>query len=158
MRRIGPGLALLALAAVLAACSGGDDSDVAQTVAEGDRWAGPPQAGSDGRLAVGQFNEHLDEADAPWTRSPVLAAAEFVRLDESEATKTSVVATSRKEGATTRVIVTLNGLTDDSVQGARYVLNFERAEDGKIRLESARWSQRCARGRGHRDFKPGDCA
>lgn len=157
MRRLAALLLVLAVASALTGCGGDGDGQSLPTTDEAGRWSGPPRGSADGTVAVDGFNEHVDGVDESWTRSPLLATAEFLRLDRSQAAKTSVEANSRDEGGMTRVSVTLNGLADDSIQAQRYQLTFERAGDGKVRLASARWTQRCARGRGHRTFEPKDC-
>jgi hypothetical protein len=120
-------------------------------------WAGPPDPGPDGTVAVEGFAAHQDDVDEPWERSATMAAAEFLRLDERTATRTSVEETTGPEGSgPVQVIVTLDGLLDDSVRAERWTLSFE--PDGEsYRLTAARWAQRCQPGRGHQDFSPDDC-
>jgi hypothetical protein len=104
------------------------------------------------------FNDHLADSDEPFARSPLLAAAEFLRLDRIHARATELTARGPAEGSgPTAVIATLDGLLDDSVAAKRYTLEFEPTSDGRVRLDSARWSQRCHRGRGHQDFNAQLC-
>jgi hypothetical protein len=156
VRKLAALLVALSLVATVAGC-GGDDKPAAPAGDEAGRWAGPPRGSKDGTLAFDAFNKHLDGVSASWAGSPLLAAAEFLRLDSKQAGKTSVLAASRDEGATTRVTITLNRIEDDSVQAIRYVLDFERRDDGQVRLVGAQWSQKCARKRGHRSFTAADC-
>jgi len=142
-------LLTLTFSALLAGC-GGDDGAPA--------WDGPERPfAADGTVSVADFNDYADEVDEPWERSPVLLAGEFLRLDRTQAFRTSVEAEAPGEGnETASVTATLQGLEDDSVAAARYVLGLER--DGEVwRLASAMWAQRCQAGRGHEDFSTELC-
>jgi hypothetical protein len=137
------------LAAVVAAslaavgCGGGGEPE---------RWAGPPPERPGGTLDVTGFVAHAAGSDEPWTEAPLLAAAEYLRLDRSTARTTALVATTGPEGTgPTTVTATLDRLLDDSVRAKRYDLVFARDGDG-VRLTSARWTQQCWPGRGHQDF------
>lgn len=138
-------VATVALAVLaLSACNGGDGN--------GHMWAGPPDPGSDGTVAVDGFAEHQESVEEPWEGSAVMAAAEFLRLDERTATRTSIEATSGPEGTgPERVVVTLDGLLDDSIRAERWTLVFEPDNENYL-LTSAEWAQRCQPGRGHQDF------
>ena len=104
-----------------------------------------------------EYASFQDEVDARSERSLVLVAGEFLRLDESDAARTTVDADAGPESAgPATVTVTLDGLQDDSVAARRYVLQLSR-EGETWKLESGTWSQRCQQGRGHRDFSPADC-
>jgi hypothetical protein len=95
--------------------------------------------------------------DADWEVSPVLTAAEFARVDRSEAATTSVVSEGEPEGGGgARVTVTFDGLLDDSIQAERYILVLDR-RGANWRLAFAERVQRCALGRGHRDFAAKPC-
>jgi hypothetical protein len=97
--------------------------------------------------------EGFDEAGS----SPEALAAAFLRLDGQRGATTSLVTTERAEGAThAKVVATLDGLLDDSVEAVRYVLVATKAADG-WRLESARRTQRCRGGRGHAGFSVEPC-
>jgi hypothetical protein len=134
------------LAAVaLGGCGSGDDEPA--------RWGGPPRPGPDGTIAVDGFDEHQNEVDEPWERTPLTVAVEFLRVDEREPTAATVDVDLAPEGATTgTVTATFENLLDDSVRDARYTLELERNDDGTWRLVAARYTQRCREGRGHQDF------
>ena len=55
-------------------------------------WSGPPQPGPDGVVAVDGFASYERSVDEDWERSAATAAAEFLRLDERTAQRTSIVA------------------------------------------------------------------
>lgn len=140
--------ALVASVAALAGCGGGDGERV---------WAGPPEPGADGAAAVDGFAAFQDEVDEPWERSAAMAAAEFLRLDGRTAQRTTIEGTASAEGTGPQtVVVTLDGLLDDSVRAERWTLGFE-PDGGGFRLTSARRDLRCQPGRGHEDFAPGPC-
>ena len=69
-----------------------------------------------------------------------MAAAEFLRLDERTAVRTTIDAKASSEGTGPQVVtVTLDGLLDDSVRAERWSLAFEpdgetyRLDDGAPR-------------------------
>jgi hypothetical protein len=140
-------LAVLALAAC-----GGSDVEVDLV------WAGPPEAGEAGGVPVNGFASFQGSVDEPWERSPALAAGEFLRLDERTAARTTIDARAESgEGtAPQTVVVTLDGLADDSVRAERWTLGFE-PEDEIYVLAAALRQQRCQPGRGHQDFTPEPC-
>jgi hypothetical protein len=143
--------ATIALAALaLSGCNGGDGGD-------GHSWAGPPDPDADGTVAVDGFAEHQESVDEPWEGSAAMAAAEFLRLDERTATRTSIVGTAGPEGTGPEtVVVTLDGLLDDSIRAERWTLVFE-PDNEQYLLTSAEWAQRCQPGRGHQDFSVETC-
>jgi hypothetical protein len=55
------------------------------------------------------------------------------------------------------VVVTLDGLLDDSVRATRFDVHLTRQSDQSWRIDSARWSQQCQPNRGHQDFTPALC-
>lgn len=148
MRRLASAAVLLAVVLALAGC-GGEDAPAL--------WEERPELQPDGDIPVEEFASFQDEVDARWERSPVLLAGEFLRLDESDAFRTSVDADAGPEATgPATVTVTLDGLQDDSVAAERYVLELSRSDDAWA-LESATWAQRCQAGRGHQAFTPEPC-
>jgi hypothetical protein len=140
---------VVGLAALAAGC--GRDGESAS-------WDGPERPfAADGTVSVQSFNAYAGDVDEPWERSPALLAGRFLRLDQSQATQTSIDARAQGEGTeTATVTVTQRGLLDDSVAAERYLLRLQR--DGDVwRLSSARWMQSCRPGRGHEEFSPVDC-
>ena len=136
---------------VLAGC-GGSDVDVELV------WAGPPEAGEAGGVSVNGFASFQGSVDEPWERSPAMAAGEFLRLDERTAARTTIDARAETgEGTGTQtVVVTLDGLADDSVRAERWTLGFE-PEDEVYVLTAALREQRCQPGRGHDEFSAVPC-
>jgi hypothetical protein len=133
----------------LAGCSGDGGDEEA--------WAGPPEPAADGSVAVDGFADYQDGVDKRWERSAEVAAAEFLRLDERTAVRTTIVGRSEGEGGGPRgVTITLDGLLDDSVRAERWLLLFE--PDGETyALASAVRTLRCQPGRGHQDFTAEPC-
>jgi len=120
-------------------------------------WSGPPQPGPDGVVAVDGFATYRQSVDEDWERSAAMAAAEFLRLDERTAQRTSIVAEAPAEGAGPQtVVVTLDGLPDDSVRAERWTLTFV-PEGETYGLTEAVWTQRCQPGRGHQGFSAEKC-
>jgi len=141
--------AFLLAALALAGCGGGNGN--------GATWEGPPDPSADGTVAVDGFNSFMDEVEEHWEGSAAMAAAEFLRLDERTVSRTTIDGTASAEGTGPEtVVVTLDGLLDDSVRAERWTLTFE-PEAEVYRLTEAAWAQRCQPGRGHQDFTPEPC-
>jgi hypothetical protein len=148
--RIVPLLTVVLVALALAGCDGNGAGG-------GHEWAGPPDPEADGTVEVGEFAEHQESVDEPWEGSAAMAAAEFLRLDERTATRTSIVGTAGPEGTGPEtVVVTLDGLLDDSVRAERWTLEFTPDNENYL-LTSAEWAQRCQPDRGHQDFSVEAC-
>jgi hypothetical protein len=120
-------------------------------------WSGPPPPDEAGRIAVEGFNVFLSN-HPDLARSPLRAATEFVRLKDPRAITTRVIeqAPELEDPDDVRVLLTEDGLADDSVRAVRFVLQFHRT-GRRWRLESARRLQRCQPGRGHQRFSPRPC-
>ena len=147
--RVYAALAVSALA--VAGC--GNDVDVELV------WGGPPDAAPGGAVSTQGFSGFQQEVDQDWERSPTMAAAVFLRLDERRAVRTTIDAQAGPEGGGGQtVVVTLDGLADDSVQTERWTLGFEEAGDGDYVLTGALRELRCHEGRGHQDFAGEACS
>ena len=87
--------------------------------------------------------------------SPAIAAGVFLRLDERKAVRTTIEAEGRPRGRwrSQTVVVTLDGIPDDSVRAERWTLGFEEDGDGVYALTGALRELRCQDGRGHQDFQ-----
>ena len=120
-------------------------------------WSGPPAPDESGAIVVDGFNTFLSN-HSDLARSPIRAATEFVRLKDPNALTTRVLAEASEleNPSEVRVLLTEDGLADDSVRAVRYVLVFSRT-DRRWRLQSARRVQRCQQGRGHQRFSPRPC-
>jgi hypothetical protein len=122
-------------------------------------WDGPPAPAPNGTVEVGGFGDYAGSVDAAWRRSAAMAAGEFLRLDRRTASRVTIDAkASTGEGSGPQtVVVTLDGLPDDSVHSERWTLVFHES-DGAFTLASATREQRCQPGRGHVAYAPGPCA
>lgn len=120
-------------------------------------WNGHPPPDDSGAIAVEGFNTFLSN-HPDLARSPIRAATEFVRLKDPQALTTRLIAQASEleDPDDVRVLLTQDGLADDSVRAIRYVLGFQRT-GRRWRLESARRLQRCQPGRGHQRFSPRPC-
>ena len=137
--------ALVFTGLLLAGC--GSDVDVELV------WAGPPDAATGGAVSTDGFSGFQQEVDEDWERSPAMAAAVFLRLDERKAVRSTIDAKAGPEGGGGQtVVVTLDGVPDDSVRSERWTLGFEEAADGVYALTGALRELRCHEGRGHQDF------
>jgi len=141
--------ALLLAAASLTAC--GNDVDVELV------WGGPPDQNSAGIVSTDGFAAYQEHVDEHWERSAAMAAAEFLRLDERTATRTTIEGKASAEGMGPQTVtVTLDGLADDSIRAERWSLAFE--QDGETyRLTTALREQRCQPNHGHQGFSADDC-
>lgn len=148
--RLATVLASTLLALALAGC--GDDVDVELV------WAGPPDAAPGGAVSTQGFSSFQREVDEDWERSPALAAGVFLRLDERRAVRTTIDAKAGPEGGGGQtVVVTLDGIGDDSVRAERWTLGFVEAGDGLYTLTAALREVRCHAGRGHQEFAGEAC-
>ena len=120
-------------------------------------WGGPPQPDVGGVVSVNGFRTFQDNVDEHWEGSAAMAAAEFLRLDERTAVRTTIDGKASSEGTGPQTVtVTLDGLLDDSVRTERWTLGFEQ-EGETYRLTAALREQRCQRGRGHQEFAAEPC-
>ncbi len=143
-------LSALVLAVGLTACGNDGDDDEAT-------WAGPPDPAADGTVAVDGFADFTAAVEEDWEGSAAMAAGEFLRLDQQTATRTTIDGIASAEGTGPEtVVVTLDGLLDDSVRAQRWTLSFT-PEGERYALTEARWAQRCQPGRGHQAFTPEPC-
>lgn len=132
---------------VVALASCGSDVDVELV------WGGPPDPAPGGAVSTEGFAGFQQEVDEAWERSPAMAAGVFLRLDERKAVRTTIDAKAGPEGGGGQtVVVTLDGLADDSVRTERWTLGFEEAGDGTYALTGALRELRCHEGRGHQEF------
>ena len=135
---------------VLAGC--GSDIDVELV------WGGPPDAAPGGAVSTQGFSSFQQEVDEDWERSPAMAAGVFLRLDERKAQRIKIAAKAGPEGGGGQnVVVTLDGIPDDSVRAERWTLGFEEASDGVYTLTAALRELRCREGRGHQEFAGEAC-
>ena len=144
--------AALSLAALVFAAGCGDDGGTAEEL-----WEGPPPPAADGSVDVNSFIEYQGRVEAHWEGSAEMIAAEFLRLDERTAAGTTIAGSSEGEGSEPRtVVVTLDGLFDDSVRAERWTLGLEPVGE-TYELVAAVRELRCHAGRGHEGYAPEPC-
>ena len=123
-----------------------------------DQWDSQVNAGPGGKLDVAEFNDFLQKDGEVFATSPIAAAAEYLRLDTVDALKTTVDSTRPGESRDqATVVVTLDGLLDDSIRSARYDIGMQRDATQLWTLTDARVTVRCHAGRGHPDFSAEPC-
>jgi len=120
-------------------------------------WGGPPQPNAAGVVSTDGFASFQKSVDEDWERSAAMAATQFLRLDRRTSARTTIEGRGPAEGTGPQtVVVTLDGLPDDSVRSERWTLGFDE-EDGVYTLSSALREQRCRPGRGHVAYAPEPC-
>ncbi|MDQ1447235.1 MAG: D-methionine transport system substrate-binding protein [Actinomycetota bacterium] len=120
-------------------------------------WPGPTLR-PDGTVPIAPFNAFVDTSRATWRESPLRTSVEFLQLDDTGARTTTLRVTTNPDSLQqAEVIVTADGLLDDSVHATRFEVQLARRSDASWRLTSARWSQKCQPNRGHQDFTPALC-
>ena len=121
-------------------------------------WNGPPAPDTHGLVSTQEFAAYQNDVDQSWERSAAMASAEFLRLDQRTAVRTTIDAQASGEGGGPQsVVVTLEGLLDDSVRSERWTLAFEEGAEGTVLLTAAAKEQRCYPGRGHQDYSAAPC-
>lgn len=139
---------VLLLVVALTAC-GNDDVELV--------WRGPPEPNAAGIVSTEGFATYQANVDEHWERSATIAAAEFLRLDERTARRTTIDGKAPPEGIGPQTVtVTLDGLADDSIRAERWSLGFVQ-EAETYRLTTALREQRCQPNRGHQGFSADDC-
>ena len=119
-------------------------------------WTGLPEPPpADGTLPVDEFNAYAESVDEPWERDVALVTEEYVRPDETEVANRSYQGSVNNDTATTslaprRAVRRLG-------PGTPLRPDAEPATGRTWRVDSARWAQRCQRGRGHQDFTAEPC-
>lgn len=163
-RRVPVVLVLIAAVAATAAagCAGyGDDEGGTPetTTTQVAPRAQEPKTGT-GSVPVADFNAFLEETRPAFATSALRTALEFANVGEGQAASTSVEVEEGAEGNSgeASVVVTREGLADDSVRAVRYVIVLDRDGDGTWSVRSARRLQRCHLNRGHQDFSPQLCS
>jgi hypothetical protein len=140
-------------ASIVALAIAGCGSDTAVELV----WGGPPEPGPGGVVSVDGFVSFQADVDEHWEGSAAMTAGEFLRLDERTATTTTIEGKASAEGAGPQtVVVTLDGLLDDSIRAERWTLGFEQ-DSGVYTLTAALREQRCQPGRGHQEFSADNC-
>ena len=118
-------------------------------------WSPPPRA-PDGSIPVAAFNARLVTDKPTWARDPQRVAHEFLRTDNIDAASTDTQVANAAPDAT-ELVVTVNGLADDSVHAIRFDVRLARQVDQTWHLDAASWSQQCQPNRGHQNFTTALC-
>ncbi len=118
-------------------------------------WSPPPRA-PDGSIPVAAFNARLATDKPTWARDPQRVVHEFLRADNIDAASTDTQVANASPEAT-ELVVTVNGLADDSVHAIRFDVRLARQVDQTWHLDSASWSQQCQPNRGHQSFTTALC-
>jgi hypothetical protein len=154
-------LAALLLVVLLAGgCGYGDDDEPPRAATQTHTVPRVPDPDEEtGTLAVAEFNAFLEETRPAFATSALRTAVEFANAGEGDSALTSVEARQGPEGNSgeATVIVTREGLADDSVRAVRYEILLERTPNGTWRLREARRLQRCQPDRGHQGFSAQLC-
>ena len=109
-----------------------------------------------GEVDISEYVAYLAEYGPP-EGGPEDAALEFLGDPyANEESVTTDVTAEPADGGRTVVIVTYEGLPDDSVAAVRFELVFVGDADDMI-FESGSWASRCQEGRGHQEFSTGLC-
>jgi hypothetical protein len=153
---------IAALGTVAGGCAGygDDDGGTAEATSTQPAPRAPAPRSGTGSLPVADFNAFLEETQPAFATSALRTALEFVNVGEGQAASTSVEVEEGAEGNSgeASVVVTREGLADDSVRAVRYVIVLDRDGNGMWSLRSAKRLQRCHEGRGHQDFSPQLCS
>lgn len=95
--------------------------------------------------------------DKPWTQSLIQVVLKFVG-DNERARKRSIEITSLPERfSDAEVVVTREGLMDDSISGVQHRLKLHRTDRGYWQIDSATRAQKCHQDRGHTTYSSTPC-
>lgn len=150
-------LLFLALAVLaVAGCAGdGETTTVTVTVTR----PATPEPGRTGDLepAIEFVNAAAPSAKGSWAQSPITTAGRFLTVVGSFARETTITTPTPEAGLRSIVVITQEGLLDDSVRAVRYQLRLRLAADETWRIESATRTFACHPGRGQQDFGTALC-
>ena len=112
-------------------------------------------------INVNRFNRLIDlgsQRREAWTRSATQVVVRIIGDMQEVKTRTiRFVSPSAEGGDSMTVVVTDNGLLDDSVRSERLRLELKKNRSGVWRVISGRRSWRCQQGRGHQNFSAAPC-
>lgn len=112
-------------------------------------------------LPVQEFNAQVSAAhtdtEETWTNSALQVALRFIGDHERIAHRSIEIHARPERFDTVTVVVTEEGLLDDSVDGHRYRLSLRRTPEGHWGIESAQKSRKCKPGRGHQSYSNEPC-
>ncbi|MEZ5308199.1 MAG: hypothetical protein R2684_13720 [Pyrinomonadaceae bacterium] len=100
-----------------------------------------------------------DKAGEEWVRSPIQVAMRITGEFAEMRRKTMEFEAPTADGATSfKLIVTNEGLADDSVHSERFVFELKQTEKGVWFVESAKQQWKCQTGRGSQEFMAKPCS
>ncbi|MGH9838946.1 MAG: hypothetical protein ACREEM_09190 [Blastocatellia bacterium] len=79
------------------------------------------------------------------------------KTEEARTTIIEVAKKSAEDAGSATVVITIEGLLDDSVRAEKYKLEMIRTEEGWWRVERAYKARTCWPGRGHADYSSAPC-
>ena len=106
------------------------------------------------------FNKSLLSAKAKgedWTFDPVIVSLKFIGPFEGVTQTIERIHKNPESSEAAEVIITNEGLLDDSVMGLKYKLTLKRIKNGAWVIESAGKVVKCWKGRGHTTYSKELC-
>ncbi len=139
------GLSLLSMVSLLGGCAGGTSWNLASKQVDSVEWVALDPA------------EFVERHDLELPSDPALLGSQLLaahRMDiEGRRAETLRITYEDTEA---KVVLTVEGLADDSVQGIRYQLEMSSTSEGWT-LVSVGQQQQCRPGRGHTDWSDQTC-
>jgi hypothetical protein len=105
-----------------------------------------------------KYNNRIEEwrtAGQTWADDPILITRELFRIDGSERKTTIDFESSTVDRAT--VTLTQEGLSDDSVDGEKRIIEFEKVNDSWT-IKQIRVGVKCWKSRGHTNYSGHPCS
>ena len=111
---------------------------------------------------VGKFNQNSYQSflhKQMWTTDMLQVALKIpgTSLNECKSVIIEILKPSAEESETSVILITLDGLMDDSVRAKKYKLNMKRREEGWWEVSQAKQAQSCWPQRGHQEFSGDPC-
>ncbi len=120
-----------------------------------------PTATKSQKPDIAAFNAKIKDAARKkefWVGMPTLVAAMFVgKFGETKERTITITAPSSESADRLDVVITDDGMADDSVRSVRFKLILRSDAAGVWYLDSADKAQRCWQGRGHEDYSGAPC-
>ena len=114
------------------------------------------------RIDIGPLNQQIfdgGKAGAAWVNDPYQIAVKLVGNFSDTLTRTIEMSVPRMEGSTSmEIIVTDEGIADDSTQSMRYRIELAKDEGGIWSFTTAGRSWKCQAGRGSQTFTTVRCS
>ncbi|MCI0388394.1 MAG: hypothetical protein MOB07_06465 [Acidobacteria bacterium] len=108
-----------------------------------------------------QFNQSVKDAarnQEPWAASAISVALKMAwNGDDAKSTIVEVVKKSAEDPNAITIIVTHDGLMDDSTRAVKYKLELQKGADGVWQVTKASRARSCRTGRGHANYSSALC-